>query len=67
MSNLRPEARQNSGDNVFEGIPVGEDEASLFAQFLDAHDCRRTPAEPSPRTCGSSPGGSRRPTRNRSR
>jgi site-specific recombinase XerD len=38
VSNLRPEARQNSGDNVFKGIHVGPDEASLFAQFLDAHD-----------------------------
>jgi len=43
VSNLRPEARQNSGDNVFRDIPVGEGEASLFAQFLDAHD-------PSPNT-----------------
>jgi integrase/recombinase XerC len=38
VSNLRPEARQNSGDNVFRDIPVGEGEASLFAQFLEAHD-----------------------------
>lgn len=38
MSNLRPEARQNWGDNVFRDIPVGEGEASLFAQFLEAHD-----------------------------
>jgi site-specific recombinase XerD len=38
VSNLRPEARQNSGDNVFRNIPVGEGEASLFAQFLNAHD-----------------------------
>ena len=29
---------KNSGDNVFEGIPVGADEASLFNQFLAAHD-----------------------------
>lgn len=27
-----------SGDNVFEGIPVGPGEASLFNQFLSAHD-----------------------------
>src|SRR5688500_14746952 len=27
-----------SGDNVFEGIPVGKDEASLFARFLAEHD-----------------------------
>jgi site-specific recombinase XerD len=38
VSNLRPERRQNSGDNVFRDIPIGPDEASLFAQFLDAHD-----------------------------
>lgn len=29
---------QYSSGNVFRGIPVGPDEASLFAQFLDAHD-----------------------------
>lgn len=29
---------KNSGDNVFEGIPVGEHEAEHFAAFLDAHD-----------------------------
>jgi site-specific recombinase XerD len=38
VSNLRPDARQNSGDNVFRGIPVGEGEASFFAQFLNTHD-----------------------------
>ncbi len=38
MSNSRPEDRKNSGDNVFRGISVAGDEASLFAQFLDAHD-----------------------------
>jgi len=38
VSNLRPDRRQNSGDNVFQGIPVGKAEASLFAQFLDAND-----------------------------
>jgi integrase/recombinase XerC len=27
-----------SGDNVFDGIPVGPDEATLFRQFLAAHD-----------------------------
>ena len=27
-----------SGENVFTGIPVGPDEASLLNQFLDAHD-----------------------------
>jgi integrase/recombinase XerC len=29
---------KNSGDNVFGGIPVGQDEARLFNQFLAAHD-----------------------------
>jgi integrase/recombinase XerC len=33
-----PQASQNSGDNVFGTIPVGEEEASLFNRFLDAHD-----------------------------
>ena len=37
-SNFRPEGRQNSGDNVFEGIPVGKEESGLFAAFLDGHD-----------------------------
>jgi hypothetical protein len=38
LSNSRPEGRQNSGDNVFRGIPVAGEEASLFVEFLDAHD-----------------------------
>jgi len=29
---------KNSGVNVFDGIPVGPDEASFFNQFLAAHD-----------------------------
>jgi site-specific recombinase XerD len=29
---------KNSGDNVFDGIPVGQDEAALFAAFLAGHD-----------------------------
>lgn len=29
---------KNSGDNVFAGIPVGGSEASLFSDFLAAHD-----------------------------
>jgi site-specific recombinase XerD len=37
-SNFRPEGRQNSGDKVFEGIPVGKEEPALFAAFLDGHD-----------------------------
>ena len=29
---------KNSGDNVFDGIPVGKDEASQFNHFLGEHD-----------------------------
>jgi len=29
---------KNSGDNVFDDIPVGKTEASLFNQFIAAHD-----------------------------
>jgi integrase/recombinase XerC len=29
---------KNCGDNVFTGVPVGEDEPSLFGAFLAAHD-----------------------------
>jgi integrase/recombinase XerC len=29
---------KNSGDSVFNGIPVGSDEASLFGQYIAAHD-----------------------------
>jgi integrase/recombinase XerC len=29
---------KNSGDNVFEGIPVAKQEATLFQQYLAAHD-----------------------------
>lgn len=38
MSNLRPEERQNSGDKVFQSIPVGEEEPAHFAAFLAAND-----------------------------
>src|SRR5258708_10647617 len=37
-SNLRPEGGQNSGDKVFQGIPVGKKEPGLLAGFLDGHD-----------------------------
>src|SRR5262245_56619049 len=37
-SDLRPEGGQNSGDNVFEGIPVGKDEGAHFTAFFAAHD-----------------------------
>ena len=29
---------KNWGDNVFQGIPVGREEASLFQQFVCDHD-----------------------------
>jgi len=38
MSNQRPEARHNSSDNVFEGIPVGSEESSLFAKYINSLD-----------------------------
>lgn len=38
MSDLRPEARQNWGDKVFAGVPVGEAEADLATTFLATHD-----------------------------
>ena len=38
VSNLRPEDGQNSADNVFQGIPVGKDEAAHFAAYLNGHD-----------------------------
>ena len=38
MSDLRPQDSQNSADNVFDGIPVNDGEASLFIAFLDSHD-----------------------------
>jgi integrase/recombinase XerC len=38
MSNSRPEDRQNSPDNVFRGLLVGEKEAKLLATYLDQHD-----------------------------
>jgi site-specific recombinase XerD len=38
MSKLRSQDSQNSGDNVFAGIPVGKEEAALLAAFLTGHD-----------------------------
>jgi integrase/recombinase XerC len=38
MSSFRPEERKNSGDKVFEGIPVGEPEDALVVEYLNAHD-----------------------------
>jgi integrase/recombinase XerC len=38
LSDSCPEDRQNSGDNVFQGVPVAGDEATLFSQFIDSHD-----------------------------
>jgi len=38
LSNFRSQSGQNSSDNVFEGLPVGAEEASLFHRFLSDHD-----------------------------
>lgn len=38
LSDSRPEPRRNSADKVFEGIPTGLEEATLFGSFLAAHD-----------------------------
>ncbi len=38
MSNSSAEEGQNSGDNVFRTIPVGEGEADRFAEFMAEHD-----------------------------
>lgn len=38
MSDSRPESRQNSGDNVFDGLLVVRDEPAFWGRFLDAHD-----------------------------
>ncbi|RCS47803.1 integrase [Bremerella cremea] len=38
MSDSRTEGRHNSGDNVFDNIPVGKDEARLFGEYLDSSD-----------------------------
>ena len=38
LSKSCPDSRQNSRDNVFEGIPVREGEGSLIKQFLSTHD-----------------------------
>jgi integrase/recombinase XerC len=37
-SNFRSQGGQNSGDNVFKGIPVGKEEAAYFTAYLDGHD-----------------------------
>ena len=38
MSDCSREDRQNPGDNVFDNLPVGPDEASHFGLFLNSHD-----------------------------
>lgn len=38
MSDCSREDRQNPGDNVFENLPVGPGEGSLFEKFLNSHD-----------------------------
>jgi hypothetical protein len=37
-SNFCPKARKNWCDNVFKGIPVGNEEGAVFSRFLDSHD-----------------------------
>ena len=44
LSDSCPDDRQNSHDNVFDGLHVGAEEASLVAGYLAAHDF-------SPHTC----------------
>ncbi|WP_417737026.1 tyrosine-type recombinase/integrase [Rosistilla oblonga] len=38
MSSFRPQGSHNSADMQFADIPIGKDEGSLFARFLDAND-----------------------------
>ena len=38
VSDFRPQSRQNWGDNVFAGLLVGTEEASLVASYFAAHD-----------------------------
>ncbi len=38
VSDFRQQGRENWGDRVFEGIPVGADEEALVRAYLDAHD-----------------------------
>lgn len=38
FTNSSPEGRQNWDDNVFAGLPVGKEESSLVAAYLNGHD-----------------------------
>ena len=38
VSTSRPQGRQDSGDKVFDDLPVGPGEAGRFSEFLAAHD-----------------------------
>jgi integrase/recombinase XerC len=38
VSDSRSQGRQDSGDSVFDGLPVGPGEAGRFTEFLAAHD-----------------------------
>jgi len=38
VSDSRPQSRQNSADNVFQGIAIGEKEADLVSRFLNGND-----------------------------
>lgn len=41
VSTSRPQGRNNPGDSVFHGLPVGPGEADRFTAFLAAHDFSR--------------------------
>lgn len=38
LSNFCPQDRENTGDNVFEGLPIADGEADLVKAFLNAND-----------------------------
>jgi site-specific recombinase XerD len=38
LSNFRPQDRQNSGGNAFDGLRVGKEEPRLFDEYLRSHD-----------------------------
>jgi hypothetical protein len=53
---------KNWGDNVFHGNPVGPDDASLFGQFLAAHDFSPNSRRAFAQDVRSSQGGLPKPT-----
>ena len=66
MSNFRPQARQNSGDNVFKGISVGRRRLPCSSPSSPAMTSLPTAGEPSSKMPGSSPPGSAVPIVRRS-